>query len=337
MPFNLGGGAGGALSGAAAGSTFGPVGTGIGAVIGGLAGAFGGGDSAKKAAKYQNKYYARYVLPELERQQQTQQFFNNQALGTFTGSGSEAMRTLTSLGTGRFGLSEQEGGRLGDLQGLQQQLQEQMTSDDPQIRLTAQTQLQELDSLMRGQAQGDQFGGGGGGLGDFLTGHPLFEAQSSLMNDALSKQYAAAFGGSMPSSFLGKAQGLNDQQSLLNTFGSVSDVLATSAGIGAGTAQTGASLNTGLAQNTMSNFGNFGTNNALGSAQAGEGAFGDDLISSLGQFGEAFDPLNTQARQYMQQWLSNKMGTVGAPGSGGGGGFTPNINPNNFSLSGGFA
>jgi hypothetical protein len=181
---------------------------------------------------------------------------------------------------------------------------------------------------MRGQAQGDQFGGAGGGLGDFLGQHPLTQAQNDIFNNQIQQQYATAFGGQAPSSFLGKAKGLAGSQSILDTYGKVTDTLSNVAGLGLGGVQAGVGANTGLANTTLGSIGQFGNANALGSAQAGEGAYGNQVLSSLGQFGEAFDPLNRQARDYASEWLAAKTGALQDPNA-------PGVGPQQQSFLGG--
>lgn len=320
MAANFGAGISGAAQGASAGSAFGGYGAMAGAVLGGLGGLFGGGSSAKDTAKQQMKYYARYILPRLQEQQNKQQFLNTQALGTYTGQGNEAMRALTSLGTGQFGLSELDQDRLTELQGRQAELQNTIANGTPEQRLQAQADMQELSSLMAGQSQGAMFGGSGsgGGLGNFLTSHPLFQAQQQLMQDQIQQQYGAAFGGVAPSSFLAKAQGSANNQALLDTYGNVTNTLGTAAGLGGSALGQQTGLNTGLTQSTMNSLGSFGNVNAMGSAQAGEGAWGNSLLQGLSALGEAYDPLNRQARSYASQWLQNKMGGgLQAPSLGG--------------------
>lgn len=310
MSFNAGGAASGAMSGAAMGSQIMPGwGTAAGAVIGGLAGGLGGGDSAKDAAKYQMKYYARYVLPKLQEEQRFNQAMNNQALGQYTSSGNQAMNMLTGLGTGQFGLSDADKARLAELQGMDFSV---MDGNYTREGMQQRADQAEMNALLQKQAMG------GMNLGGFLEDHPLTRAMNEIGEARLREQYSAAFGGQAPSSFMGKQLGLQGQQNLLNTFSAIQDPLAKAAGLGGQALGQQVGANTSLAQSTLSSMGSFGNANALGSAQAGEGAWGKDLMGGLGQLSEAYDPLNRATREYAMDWLNQKKGGIGGGTSLGG-------------------
>ena len=315
MGFDMGGAGSGAMSGAAMGSQIMPGwGTAAGALIGGLAGGFGGGDSAKDAAKYQMKYYSRYVLPKLQEEQRFNQMMNNQSLGTYTSSGNQAMNALTGLGTGQFGLTDVEKARLAELQAMSgggMNLMADDATNASRANMQHQANQAELDALLEKQQMGGQLGGGG--LGGFLQGHPLYEAMQDVGSNALNEQYAAAFGGVAPSTFMGEQLGRMGSENLLNTYSAIQDPLRIAAGLGGTALGQQVGNNTALAQQTMGSLGQFGNANALGSAQAGEGAWGNSAMQGLGALTEQFNPVNRAANKYLMDWFAKKSGGLNAP------------------------
>ena len=310
MAFSLSGGAQGAGMGATVGGPWG-------ALAGGLLGGFfgGGGDPTKKYMKNYNKY----VLPQLERIQNQQSFRNNAMFDLYNRGGNEAYSLLNSLGTGRFGLSDAQSPELQALQGQIGQFQDWLASGTPEQRLQAQQGLARYDDLSRIQAQG------GTDLQGFLTNHPLYQALQNVGNDALNSQYTAAFGGMAPSSFLGKQKSLMGSQNLLNTFGSVADVLGQTAGMGINATTANVNANSNLAQNVLSGVATGGQQAMAGGIQADQNNTAN-MWNGFNNLANYFDPLNQQGRDYASAWLANQQGILN------GGMNAPNAGPQQPSM-----
>lgn len=279
----------------------------------GVASAYLGKDAGKDAAKAQMKYYARYVLPKIQEEQRFNQGLNVQGLGQYTSSGNQAMNMLTGLGTGQFGLTDVDQQRLAELQGMDLSSE----TDSSRGYLRNQANRQELNALLEKQQMGGELGGGG--LGEFLQGHPLYEAMQNVGGNALNEQYAAAFGGQAPSSFMGEQRGRMGSENLLNTYSAIQNPLIQVAGLGGQALGQQVGANTNLAQTTMNSLGQFGGQAAMTAGQnPGMAGVMDAVGSGIGIMGERLDPLNQAANKYLMDWFAKKSGGIGGnTGSGG--------------------